>query len=238
MSKLYGLRDYGGMIADEVRMSAHRAALARVVRPGSVVVDLGAGIGIMSLIACQLGARRVFAIEPNDLAEVARELAAANGFADRIRCHPGPLAPRPPPGAGGRAGVGCGEAPLHSLHIPTLVDARRRFLAPGGVVIPESDHVRVAVVSAPQAYVRSRAPWADGAGAFDMSAAERVAVNQLAGVKIAPDEVITSARTWASIDYRREPSPSTEGFASWVVDSNGGRTRPPGLVRHDPRARD
>ena len=85
MSKLYGLRDYGGMIADEVRMSAHRAALARVVRPGSVVVDLGAGIGIMSLIACQLGARRVYAIEPNDLAEVARQLAGANGFADRIQ---------------------------------------------------------------------------------------------------------------------------------------------------------
>jgi protein arginine N-methyltransferase 1 len=73
------------MIADEVRMSAHRAAMQRAVRPGSVVVDLGAGIGIMSLIACQLGARRVYAIEPNDLVEVARELAAANGFGDRIQ---------------------------------------------------------------------------------------------------------------------------------------------------------
>jgi protein arginine N-methyltransferase 1 len=219
VGKLYGLRDYGGMIADQVRMSAHRAALARVIRPGSVVVDLGAGIGIMSLIACQLGARRVFAIEPNDLAEVAREVAAANGFADRIqivqdfsdRVH----LPEP---ADVLVSDLRGKLPFYSSHIPTLVDARRRFLAPGGVVIPESDRVRVAVVSAPQAYARSRAPWADGAEGLDMSAAERVAVNQLASVKIAPDEVITPARTWASIDYRREPSPSTEGSASWVVD--------------------
>jgi protein arginine N-methyltransferase 1 len=219
VSKLYGLRDYGAMIADEVRMGAHRAALARVVRPGSVVVDLGAGIGIMSLIACQLGARRVFAIEPNDLAEVARELAAANGFGDRIqviqdvshRVH----LPEP---ADVLVSDLRGKLPFYSMHIPTLVDAHRRFLAPGGVVIPESDHVRMAVVSAPQAYVRSRAPWADGARGLDMSPAARVAVNQLAGVKIAPEEVITPARTWASIDYGREPSPSSEGAVSWVVD--------------------
>jgi len=118
------------MIADEVRMAAHRAAMQRAVRQDSVVVDLGAGIGVMSLIACQLGARRVYAIEPNDLVEVARELAAANGFANRIQVIQEPADRVSLPE---RADVVVsdlrGMLPFHGLHVPALVDARQRFLS-------------------------------------------------------------------------------------------------------------
>jgi protein arginine N-methyltransferase 1 len=219
VSKVYSLRDYGAMIADGVRMAAHRAALAQVLKPGAVVVDLGAGVGIMSLIACQLGARRVFAIEPNDLAEVARELAAANGFGDRIEVIQ-ELSTRV--SLSERADVLVadlrGKLPLYASHLPTLADARRRFLAPGGVLIPERDEVRVAVVSAPGAYAESRAPWRDGAPGLDMAAAERLTVNQPSRAKIAAAEVVTPARTWATIRYSEEPAPSHRGDVSWVVD--------------------
>src|SRR5687767_13382746 len=56
IEEMYGLPGYGRMIADPVRMTAYEAALRRVVGPGSVVADIGAGPGIMSLIACRLGA--------------------------------------------------------------------------------------------------------------------------------------------------------------------------------------
>ncbi len=219
MSRPYALHDYGGMIADEVRMAAHRAALQRAVRPGSVVVDLGAGIGIMSLIACQLGARRVYAIEPNDLVEVARELAAANGFGDRIQIIQEPADRVSLPE---RADVLVsdlrGMLPLHGQHIPALVDARQRFLNPDGVLIPERDVIRVAVVSAERAYDGIRRPWREGATGFDMSAAERVTTNQLARVRIAADEVITPARTCTSIDYRSVTSPSARGTVRWTTE--------------------
>src|SRR5882672_2715616 len=84
---MYSVADYGALIADTVRMGAFVAALKRTVRPGSVVVDIGTGTGICALIACALGARRVYAIEPNDAIEVAREIAAANGYTDRIEFH-------------------------------------------------------------------------------------------------------------------------------------------------------
>ena len=219
MSRLYALQDYGGMIADEVRMSAHRAAMQRAVRPGSVVVDLGAGIGIMSLIACQLGARRVYAIEPNDLVEVARELAAANGFANRIQVIQEPADRVSLPE---RADVVVsdlrGMLPFHGLHVPALVDARQRFLAADGVLIPERDEIRVAVVSSERAYGEVRRPWREGAAGLDMSAAERLTTNQLARVQIAADEVITPARTWTSIDYRSVTSPSARGTVRWTVE--------------------
>src|SRR5688572_25765075 len=81
---MYSVAGYGSMMADLVRMDACVEALRRAVRPGSVVLDLGAGTGVFSLLACKLGARRVFAVEPNDAIQVARQAAAANGCGDRI----------------------------------------------------------------------------------------------------------------------------------------------------------
>jgi len=63
---------------DRVRTGAYCQALALAVKPGDVVVDLGAGTGIFTLHACRLGARLVHAIEPNDVIQVAREVVHAN----------------------------------------------------------------------------------------------------------------------------------------------------------------
>src|SRR5438128_2452160 len=63
---------------------AYESAIRQVVRPGSVVVDIGTGSGILALMACRSGARKVFAIEPADVIQLAREIARANGYADRI----------------------------------------------------------------------------------------------------------------------------------------------------------
>ena len=59
----HGIGGHGVMIADRVRVEAYRQALRRVVTPDSIVIDLGAGTGIFTLLACQLGARHVYAIE-------------------------------------------------------------------------------------------------------------------------------------------------------------------------------
>src|SRR5260370_16331608 len=81
---MYNLGGYGSMIADRVRVEAYAAALRKSVREGSVVVEIGTGPGIFAVLACQFGAGRVYAIEPGEIIQVAREVAAANGCADKI----------------------------------------------------------------------------------------------------------------------------------------------------------
>jgi len=64
------------MLRDTDRVEAYRRAIDTVVRPGDVVVDIGAGTGVLSVFAARAGARRVFAIEGEDIAAVARTLCA------------------------------------------------------------------------------------------------------------------------------------------------------------------
>src|ERR1051326_6442715 len=81
---MYDIVDYGLMIADERRMGAYAEALRRAVKPGAVVIDIGTGTGIFALIACRLGARRVYAIEPDNSIHLAAQVASANGSPDHI----------------------------------------------------------------------------------------------------------------------------------------------------------
>ena len=74
------------MLGDVHRMDAYERAIRRLVKPGDVVLDLGSGTGILSLLAARRGAR-VHAIESMSVATVSEVLARANGLADRITVH-------------------------------------------------------------------------------------------------------------------------------------------------------
>lgn len=59
-------------------------AMLQARAPGATVLEVGCGTGVLSCLAARLGAKRVYAVEPTGLASVARDLARANGVADRV----------------------------------------------------------------------------------------------------------------------------------------------------------
>ena len=70
---------------DTARNEAYQKALHALVDENSVVLDIGAGCGILSMMAAQAGAKHVYAVEISHLvAEAAREIISINGFEDRI----------------------------------------------------------------------------------------------------------------------------------------------------------
>ena len=82
---MYSLAAYGAMVADRVRLDAYAQAVRKTVREGSTFAEIGTGTGIFAVLACQVGASKVFAIEPSPVIQVAREVAVANGWrTDRV----------------------------------------------------------------------------------------------------------------------------------------------------------
>ena len=73
------------MMNDTSRNEFYSHALKNFITPDTVVLEVGAGSGLLSIIAASLGAKAVVAIEANEhLAGVARGIIKKNGFADRI----------------------------------------------------------------------------------------------------------------------------------------------------------
>src|SRR5215470_938921 len=219
---MYSLGAYGTMIADRVRMEAYAEALRKTVHKGSVVAELGTGPGIFAVLACQLGASRVYAIEPAEIIQVAREVAAANGCADRIEFFE-ELSSRVTLPA--RADVMLsdlrGLLPLFQRHIPEIVDARRRFLAPGGIMIPRKDTVWAAVVEAPKPYAEIVDPWDKNAFSQDLAPVRRLGINDGQKVRISPDQLLTGNRLWVTLDYPTIENHDVRGDLEWAVERSG-----------------
>jgi len=73
------------MMNDKPRTEAFRKAIFQTVAPGDVVIDIGAGTGILSMYAAQAGAKKVYAIEASTtFALIAEENVAQSKFSDRI----------------------------------------------------------------------------------------------------------------------------------------------------------
>src|SRR6185436_17828454 len=78
----YSVPGYVWMVTDAVRVDAYTRAMRSVITPGSFVIEIGTGIGVFAVIAKQMGARRVVAIEPDEAITVARMIAKDNGEPD------------------------------------------------------------------------------------------------------------------------------------------------------------
>jgi protein arginine N-methyltransferase 1 len=219
---MYSVAAYGKMITDDLRMDAYVAALRKAIKPGCVVVDLGSGPGVFALLACKLGARRVHAVEPESVITVAREAATANGFADRIEFIEKlsteiTLRERADVIVSDLRGV----LPWFQHHIPSIIDARERLLAPGGVLIPHQDVLWAAVVETPDRYEEILNPWQTNKFELDLSAGTRFVTNTWRKTYIKPEQLLVEPVCWTTIDYYEVDHCDIRAEISWSVARTG-----------------
>jgi SAM-dependent methyltransferase len=163
---------YLAYLQDEARVAAYDAAIRRAVRPGMRVLEIGSGTGLFAMMAARAGAEAVIACESNPLvAAMAGRVIARNGLSDRVRV----LAASATEleldrDLGGRVEVIIGELLPRGLRRhaggPIVANLARKFLQPGGRVIPARATMRIALVEDGSRRFRSAG---DCAG-FDMRA--------------------------------------------------------------------
>ena len=145
------------MLNDDVRMEAYyKAIMESGAFKGKVVLDIGAGTGVLSVWAAKAGAKHVYAIEATEIADKARAVVAANGVGDVVtvineRVENVKLEGLPD---GGEQQVDIivsewmGLALLRESMVDVVLDARDRFLKPTGSMWPSHVSVTMALVSA------------------------------------------------------------------------------------------
>jgi len=168
------------MVFDTIRNQVYEEALARSVSPESVVMDLGAGVGVHGFIAAQLGAKRVYSVETQDVIAMAEKIANAHEWGDRMRFFKGNIEdvelPEP---VDVIISVFTGNFLLEEDLLPSLFFARDKYLKPGGVLIPSRAVMVAAPVSAPELYQQEIARWSEPYMNIDFSLARKYAANSI-----------------------------------------------------------
>jgi protein arginine N-methyltransferase 1 len=217
---MYSIYSYGQMLADTPRLHAYVAALTETVTADSVILDLGCGPGYFALLAARLGAKRVYAIEPDPVIQFAREAAIANKLAERIEffeCLSSEVTLKE------KANIIIsdlrGVLPLYQRNLPSIIDVRNRLLAPGGILIPRSDRLWAAPVNAPDKYADIVAPWQENN--LDLSAARSAATNTWRKAHLKPEQLLASPVCWATLNYHELESFDCRAEISWQVERPG-----------------
>jgi type I protein arginine methyltransferase len=222
MAQDYSIYDYGWMISHRARMDPIRQALEQCIQPETVVVDIGTGTGIFALMACQLGARKVYAIEPSNAILIGVEMAAVNGYADRIKFIQALSSDIELPEQGQVIISELrGVLPFFEMIIPSLVEARSRLLKPGGVMIPGKDTLWGAVANAPEWYEKLINPWEGNDYGLNLTASRHYLTNSWQKYHAQPEQLLVEPQSWGSIDYYTVVETDIQTELTWTATRAG-----------------
>jgi type I protein arginine methyltransferase len=131
-----GFHEQERMLADQPRMNFYHAAIARYIRPGHRVIDLGTGTGILAALAARRGAAHVYAIDHSEILTHARALAEANRIenVEFVATHSTAFTTDQPVDVILHEQMG--DCLFDEGMVANVTDLRDRLLKPGGLILP------------------------------------------------------------------------------------------------------
>lgn len=212
------LAEHLSYLTDRVKIDAYRAALSEIIRPGSVVLDLGAGTGLLGIIAAQCGARTVYSVDSGPILVLARETAVRSecnqivhvrGLSTRLTL-PEPVDVVVCDQIGGfvyDAGI-----------LRYYADAVERLLKPGGVLMPAEFVVHLTAVADPE-LAACVGDWGSAPDGIDFSSFAEAAANTEHHVHARADCALSGHAAVATISSDHDTH--FGGEAELVIDREG-----------------
>jgi protein arginine N-methyltransferase 1 len=219
-----GLLDFHRFLLGDtnLRLSLYQQAIAARVKPGDTVLDLGSGTGVLAFLACMAGARRVYAIEMTASRELGKLLARANGFEDRVLFFDGQSDEvELPEQVDVIVSDTYGTFGLRKDGLHAAIDARRRFLKPGGTMVPHTVELFLAPIESAAVYDEHVDFWRRSIHGIDVSAVREIATNTRHPARLNEGMYLAEPACIARLDLMRVESAGFQGEASMTMRRAG-----------------
>ncbi|KAI8873992.1 S-adenosyl-L-methionine-dependent methyltransferase [Ramicandelaber brevisporus] len=193
------------MLKDEVRTHAYRNAI--INNPhlfrNKIVLDVGCGTGILSMFAAKAGAKHVYGVDMSNIIEQARQIVADNGLSDKVTLVKGKMEEIELPVQKVDIIISewMGYALLYESMLDTVLVARDRYLAEGGLIFPDKATMLIAGIEDGE-YKEEKLGFWDNVYGFNMNAIKEMAIKEPLVDCVDPKALVTSAHVFKTIDIK------------------------------------
>uniref|UniRef100_A0A7S2U2X4 type I protein arginine methyltransferase n=1 Tax=Lotharella oceanica TaxID=641309 RepID=A0A7S2U2X4_9EUKA len=191
------------MLKDEVRTQTYMRSIItnRHLFQGKTVLDIGCGTGILCMFAAKAGAKKVIGVECAEIYHKAKEIVAANGFADVITLVKGKVEEIELPVSSVDIIISewMGYFLLYESMLDTVLYARDKWLAKGGAIFPDKATILISAIE-DQEYRQSKIDYWKNVWSFDMSVVRELALMEPLVDTCDPNQLISDADKVLEID--------------------------------------
>ncbi len=213
------------MVSDRRRTDAFAEAIAEVVQPGDVVLDVGTGTGILGMLAARAGAARTHAVDRAHVIRHAEELVKDNGLSELVTLHHGLARDLKLEGPVDLIiSEWLGNFALTEDMLRDVLEVRERLLKPGGRMLPSQVEVMLAPIDDSILYDEDGPGfWREGLHGLDFSRLEQVELAQHQTQKLRIEESVLLAPGQALVSLDLAEMKSGDEWADGVLEFEAAR---------------
>ena len=168
------------MLHDEARTNSYFDAITKNSKSfeGKIVADVGSGTGILSLFAAKAGAKKVYAIECSEIANISEKIIKDNGYENVISIIRGESETVELPE---KVDIIISEWMGYSLYyevmLPAVLAIRDKYLKEGGSILPSEATLYLNAIDDPE-YRSTNLNYWDDVYNFNFSAMRELALKE------------------------------------------------------------
>jgi len=183
------------MLKDEVRTLAYRRAIVgnRHLFKDKVVLDVGCGTGILCMFAAQAGAKMVIGVDNSEMLPIAQKIIKANNFDNTITLIKGKMeeVQLPVEKVDIIISEWMGYFMLYEGMLDTVLYARDKYLAPGGIIMPDKCSLYITAIEDGE-YKDEKIEYWNNVYGFDMSCIREIAILEPLVDVVQPKMIVTN----------------------------------------------